>query len=224
MPLPPYIRRDQSTAPDAPEDFADLTRYQTVYARQPGSAAAPTAGLHFTPQILDALKARGVEIAYLTLHVGLGTFQPVRVERLADIRLHSERYTLPPATADALNLARSEGRRVIAVGTTTTRVLEHVAAQATNNASQPVTCNLQPATLLPHSGSTAIFLAPGHPFRIVSGLLTNFHLPESTLLMLVAAFASREPDAGRPAVLAAYAHAIQQRYRFYSYGDCMLLL
>jgi S-adenosylmethionine:tRNA ribosyltransferase-isomerase len=212
MPLPPYIRRDQSTGPDAPED---LTRYQTVYSRKPGSAAAPTAGLHFTPQILDALKARGVEIAYLTLHVGLGTFQPVRVERLADIRLHSERYTLPPATANALNRARTERRRIVAVGTTTTRVLEHVALEAERAGA---------GTLDPHSGSTAIFLAPGHPFRIVSGLLTNFHLPESTLLMLVAAFAAQEPDAGRRAILAAYAHAIRQRYRFYSYGDCMLLL
>jgi S-adenosylmethionine:tRNA ribosyltransferase-isomerase len=225
MPLPPYIRRDQSTGPDAPED---LTRYQTVYANQPGSAAAPTAGLHFTPQILDALKARGVEIATLTLHVGLGTFQPVRVAELADIRLHSERYTLPPSTADALNRARTERRRIVAVGTTTTRVLEHVAAQLGAPHLDSVmwdstTGHRQPA-VLPHSGSTAIFLAPGHPFRIVSGLLTNFHLPESTLLMLVAAFAAQNPDAGRRAILRAYAHAIQQHYRFYSYGDCMLLL
>jgi S-adenosylmethionine:tRNA ribosyltransferase-isomerase len=212
MPLPPYIRRDQSTGPDAPED---LSRYQTIYAQQPGSAAAPTAGLHFTPEILDTLKARGVEIAYLTLHVGLGTFQPVRVAELADIRLHSERYTLPPPTADALNRARAERRRIVAVGTTTTRVLEHVALEAERAGA---------GTVEPHSGSTAIFLAPGHPFRVVSGLLTNFHLPESTLLMLVAAFAAQEPNAGRRAILAAYTHAIQQHYRFYSYGDCMLIL
>jgi S-adenosylmethionine:tRNA ribosyltransferase-isomerase len=214
MPLPPYIRRDQSSGPDAPED---LTRYQTVYSRQPGSAAAPTAGLHFTPQILDALRALGVETATLTLHVGLGTFQPVRVAELADIRLHSERYELPAATAEALNRARKEGRRVVAVGTTTARVLEHVAMEAEARGG---------AEFLAHSGSTAVFLGPGHRFRVVEGLLTNFHLPESTLLMLVAAFAGagRDGDEGRRAALAAYAHAIRERYRFYSYGDCMLLL
>ena len=213
MPLPPYIHRDQAVAPDSPED---LERYQTVYSNLPGSAAAPTAGLHFTAEILDALEARGVEIRYVTLHVGLGTFQPVRVERLEEIRLHAERYTLPAATADALNRARAEGRRIIAVGTTTTRTLEHIAAQ------------LDPATdsFKAHSGSTSIFLAPGHRFRVVSGLLTNFHLPGSTLLMLVSAFAAPADDAdlGRRTVLAAYEHAIRNRYRFYSYGDCMLLL
>jgi S-adenosylmethionine:tRNA ribosyltransferase-isomerase len=226
MPLPPYIRRAQADAPDSPED---LTRYQTVYSNQPGSAAAPTAGLHFTPEILAALTARGVEIAYLTLHVGLGTFQPVRVSELKDIRLHSERYTLPAATADALNRALREKRRIVAVGTTTTRTLEHTALMG---------------RIEPHSGSTSIFLAPGHRFRIVSGLLTNFHLPSSTLLMLVSAFADAakagagapcldsetwegslpSPGAGRQTILGAYAHAIRERYRFYSYGDCMLLL
>jgi S-adenosylmethionine:tRNA ribosyltransferase-isomerase len=224
MPLPPYIRRAQSAAPDSPED---LTRYQTVYAQDTGSAAAPTAGLHFTPEILAALTARGVEIAYLTLHVGLGTFQPVRVSELKDIRLHAERYTLPAATADALNRALRENRRIVAVGTTTTRTLEHIA---------------QIDRIEPHSGSTSIFLTPGHRFRIVSGLLTNFHLPSSTLLMLVSAFADapklgapglvsetwegsplRSRD-GRQTILDAYAHAIRERYRFYSYGDCMLLL
>jgi S-adenosylmethionine:tRNA ribosyltransferase-isomerase len=219
MPLPPYIRRDQAAAPDTPED---RDRYQTVYSHQPGSAAAPTAGLHFTPEILAAIEARGVEIQYLTLHVGLGTFQPVRVAELKDIRLHSEHYTLPAATADALNRALRERRRIVAVGTTTTRTLEHIAAQRTTD-------TLQPATLFPHSGSTSIFLAPGHRFRIVSGLLTNFHLPESTLLMLVSAFAGESqapnpPDHGRQTILAAYAHAIRHGYRFYSYGDCMLLL
>jgi S-adenosylmethionine:tRNA ribosyltransferase-isomerase len=245
MPLPPYIRREQFTAPDTPED---RERYQTVYSQIPGSqppssAAAPTAGLHFTPEVLAALTARGIEIAYLTLHVGLGTFQPVRVAELKDIRLHSERYTLPAATADALNRALAARRRIIAVGTTTTRTLEHIAAQlgaphldsemwvSTSDQGRPgisqlTTSNQQPATVLPHSGSTSIFLAPGHRFRIVSGLLTNFHLPESTLLMLAAAFAapSADPDLGRQTILRAYAYAIQQRYRFYSYGDCMLLL
>ncbi len=232
MPLPPYIHRNQSSTPDTPED---TTRYQTIYNQTPGSAAAPTAGLHFTPEILTALEARGVEIRYLTLHVGLGTFQPVRVSTLAEIRLHAERYTLPASTAEALNraLAPTGGppRRIIAVGTTTTRTLEHIAqahiAQA-HIASQPATGNLQPATLHPHSGQTSIFLSPGHRFRIVSGLLTNFHLPESTLLMLAAAFAGAQspeaPEQGRQTILAAYAHAIRERYRFYSYGDCMLLL
>ncbi|MGD0796289.1 MAG: tRNA preQ1(34) S-adenosylmethionine ribosyltransferase-isomerase QueA [Acidobacteriaceae bacterium] len=236
MPLPPYIRREHAKGPDAAED---LMRYQTVYARQAGSAAAPTAGLHFTPEILEALRARGVEIAYLTLHVGLGTFQPVRVAELADIRLHSERYTLPPATSDALNRARREGRRVIAVGTTTTRTLEHIAlqaegqteAQAGAQAGAQADADAEAAAgtarggqFEAHSGSTAIFLSPGHRFRVVSGLLTNFHLPESTLLMLVAAFAGCGGEDGRRAILAAYAHAIRGGYRFYSYGDCMLLL
>jgi S-adenosylmethionine:tRNA ribosyltransferase-isomerase len=220
MPLPPYIRRDQSAQPDSAED---RERYQTVYCRQPGSAAAPTAGLHFTAEILAALEARGVEIRYITLHVGLGTFQPVRVERLEEIRLHSERYTLPAATADALNRALAEGRRVIAVGTTTTRTLEHIGAEAdranpkehreAERPGAPVRRKFEA-----HSGSTSIFLAPGHKFIVVSGLLTNFHLPESTLMMLVSAFAGRER------VLAAYAHAVREGYRFYSYGDCMLLL
>jgi S-adenosylmethionine:tRNA ribosyltransferase-isomerase len=204
MPLPPYIRRDQAAGPDSQED---LERYQTVYATQVGSAAAPTAGLHFTPEILEALREHGVEIATITLHVGLGTFQPVRVAELREIRLHAERYTLPAATADALNRAMREGRRVIAVGTTTTRTLEHIAAEGRIEA---------------HSGATSIFIGPGHRFRIVDGLLTNFHLPESTLLMLVSAFAA-DGDAGRRRVLAAYAHAIREGYRFYSYGDCMLV-
>jgi S-adenosylmethionine:tRNA ribosyltransferase-isomerase len=211
MPLPPYIRRERAGGEDTPEDLA---RYQTVYARQAGSAAAPTAGLHFTPEVLAAVRARGVEIAMLTLHVGLGTFQPVRVDRLEEIRLHSERYTLPEATAEALNRARREGRRVVAVGTTTTRVLEHVAMEMeAQGRSSFASC----------AGETAVFLGPGHRFRVVSGLLTNFHLPESTLLMLVAAFAGAG-DEGRRAVLAAYAHAVREGYRFYSYGDCVLLL
>jgi S-adenosylmethionine:tRNA ribosyltransferase-isomerase len=205
MPLPPYIHRD-----DASED---RSRYQTVYANQPGSAAAPTAGLHFTPEVLKALKAKGVQIEYLTLHVGLGTFQPVRAEHLADIRLHAEHYTLPAATATAINSALASGRRIIAAGTTTTRTLEHCATLGAPHLDSEmwVPC------LEPHSGQTSIFLSPGHKFRIVQGLLTNFHLPQSTLLMLVSAFAGTE------AVLAAYKHAVEQRYRFFSYGDCMLI-
>jgi S-adenosylmethionine:tRNA ribosyltransferase-isomerase len=200
MPLPPYIHRErQHTLPE------DRERYQTVYAAERGSVAAPTAGLHFTPQVLDAIRERGVEIAYVTLHVGLGTFQPVRVDRLDEIRLHRERYTLPAETADALNRARAAGRRIVAAGTTTVRTLEHCAM-------------LAPGQLLtPHSGQTEIFISPGFPFQLVNALLTNFHLPQSTLLMLVCAFAGRAP------VLAAYAHAVAERYRFFSYGDCMFL-
>jgi S-adenosylmethionine:tRNA ribosyltransferase-isomerase len=201
MPLPPYIHRHDA--------LEDKTRYQTIYANQTGSAAAPTAGLHFTPEILTQLRQNGVQIETITLHVGLGTFQPVRVEDLADIRLHAEHYTLPAATAAAINAARAEGRRIIAAGTTTTRTLEHVA-------------QISGDKLEPHSGTTSIFLNPGHKFRIITGLLTNFHLPQSTLLMLVSAFAGEEK--GREAVLNAYTHAIREKYRFFSYGDCMLIL
>jgi len=201
LPLPPYIHRSKSE-PNTPEDRA---RYQTVFARERGSAAAPTAGLHFTPEILGALTAHGIEIAHLTLHVGLGTFQPIRVDRTEDIRLHAEPYTLSQATAEAINRAQREGRRIIAVGTTTTRTLEHIARL--------------PGPIAEHSGTTNLFLSPGlnDDFKLVQGLLTNFHLPSSTLLMLVSAFAGRE------AVLAAYAHAVAARYRFFSYGDCMLI-
>ncbi|HEX3570642.1 MAG TPA: tRNA preQ1(34) S-adenosylmethionine ribosyltransferase-isomerase QueA [Acidobacteriaceae bacterium] len=217
MPLPPYIRREQAFEPDSAED---RERYQTVYAEQVGSAAAPTAGLHFTPEVLAALEAKGVEVRRITLHVGLGTFQPVRVENVEEIRLHPERYTLPPDTAEAVRRALREERRIVAVGTTTTRTLEHVAAQAAAGAEDWV------AGIQPHSGSTSIFLSPGYRFRVVSGLLTNFHLPESTLLMLVSAIAAPEgePDLGRLRVLAAYRHAVAMGYRFYSYGDCMLLV
>ena len=199
MPLPPYIHRGDSGV--------DKARYQTVYAAMPGSAAAPTAGLHFTPEILAELQAAGVIVERLTLHVGLGTFQPVRVERLEDIRLHTEHYTLSDSTAKAVNAAWADGRRIIAAGTTTTRALEHCAAIGRLEA---------------HSGSTNIFIQPGHRFRVVSGLLTNFHLPQSTLLMLVAALLGAEQ--GRERILAAYAHAVAERYRFFSYGDCVLIL
>jgi S-adenosylmethionine:tRNA ribosyltransferase-isomerase len=202
MPLPPYIHRE-----DRPED---RDRYQTVFSHEPGSAAAPTAGLHFTPDILTLLKQKGIQVETITLHVGLGTFQPVREEKLEDIRLHAEHYTIPPATALAINTAQQNGTRIIAVGTTTTRTLEHCAQIAHGE------------PLSPHSGQTSIFLSPGHHFQIVSGLLTNFHLPKSTLLMLVSAFARKE--SGTEMVLAAYAHAIRQKYSFFSYGDCMLLL
>ncbi len=198
MPLPPYIHRDDRAE--------DRDRYQTVFSREPGSAAAPTAGLHFTPEILAELRQRGVQIETITLHVGLGTFQPVRADELDDIHLHAEHYTLPAATANAVNAALRAGSRIIAAGTTTTRTLEHCAAVADG------------LPLEPHSGQTEIFLRPGHEFQVVSGLLTNFHLPKSTLLMLVSAFAGRER------VLAAYEQAVRQEYRFFSYGDCMLLL
>lgn len=197
VPLPPYIKRTDRSD--------DRERYQTVYASQRGSVAAPTAGLHFTEDILNRIRRRGVQIAYVTLHVGLGTFQPVRVEDVESIHLHSERYVLPESTAEAINLARQEGRRVIAVGTTTVRVLEHCARTGDSG------------MLSSSVGKTSLFIAPGFDFRVVQGLLTNFHLPQSTLLMLVAAFAGREP------VLAAYRHAVEAKYRFFSYGDCMLI-
>ena len=195
IPLPPYIHRE--------DEPGDRERYQTVYARERGSVAAPTAGLHFTPEILERIRQRGVEVATVTLHVGLGTFAPVRVDRIEDIHLHAERYTIAPATAEALNRARREGRRVIAAGTTTVRTLEHCARERTE--------------FEPHSGSTSIFISPGFEFRVISALLTNFHLPQSTLLMLVSAFAGREQ------VLAAYRHAVEAKYRFFSYGDCMFI-
>ena len=194
IPLPPYIRRQ-----DQP---LDRERYQTVFARQRGSVAAPTAGLHFTPHVLEQIRARGVLIAPLTLHVGLGTFQPVRVPEVAEIRLHSERYTLPEETALAVSQALREGRRVVAAGTTTVRAIEHCA---------------RIGRLEPHTGATSIFLSPGSPFQVISALLTNFHLPQSTLLMLVSAFASKEQT------LAAYRHAVEAQYQFFSYGDCMFI-
>jgi S-adenosylmethionine:tRNA ribosyltransferase-isomerase len=200
IPLPPYIHRDDSAA--------DHERYQTIYSRERGSVAAPTAGLHFSSLVLDEIRAGGVEIARVTLHVGLGTFAPLRVERVADVRLHRERYTLPAATADAINRAVREGRRIVAVGTTVVRTLESAAADASQAGH---------FELVPHTGATEIFISPGFQFRIVSALLTNFHLPQSSLLMLVSAFAGREH------VLSAYRHAVAQRYRFFSYGDCMFI-
>lgn len=197
VPLPPYIARV--------DEPADRERYQTVFAQERGSVAAPTAGLHFTPETLRALADSGVETAAITLHVGLGTFQPVHVEEVERHRMHAETYEVSAAAAQAINRALSEDRRVVAVGTTTVRTLEHCAA-------------LDPRGQVPPGrGEAEIFIYPGHRFRVVSALLTNFHLPRSTLLMLVSAFA------GRDLVLAAYRHAVQQRYRFYSYGDAMFI-
>jgi len=196
IPLPPYIERIDSAR--------DRERYQTVYAQQRGSVAAPTAGLHFTPEILAEIKARGVETAEITLHVGLGTFQPVRVERVEDHSLHSETYAISAEAAEKINRALDGARRVIAVGTTTVRTLEFAAQVGAGR-------------VLAGSGEANIFIYPGYRFRVVGGMLTNFHLPQSTLLMLVCAFAGREN------VLRAYKHAVEQEYRFYSYGDCMFV-
>jgi S-adenosylmethionine:tRNA ribosyltransferase-isomerase len=202
MPLPPYIAR--------PPDVADRERYQTVYARAPGAIAAPTAGLHFDAGIFAALEARGVRLAFVTLHVGAGTFQPVRADDIEGHEMHEEYLTVPAAACNAINAARAAGGRVIAVGTTVVRSLE-TAAGATDAAAAGA------RGIAPYSGTTRIFIKPGHRFRAVDAILTNFHLPESTLLMLCSAFVGRE------ALLAAYAHAVQARYRFFSYGDAMFL-
>jgi len=195
IPLPPYLQRE--------DDHADRERYQTVFSRTPGAIAAPTAGLHFTRKLLAELVAKGIEIAYLTLHTGLGTFQPVRVEHVEEHRIHTERYSIPAATAEAIRVAKARGNRVIAVGTTTTRTLEYAADQDGNVA--------------PGSGEADIFIFPGYRFKVVDALITNFHLPESTLLMLVSAFAGHEYT------LAAYREAVARGFRFYSYGDAMLI-
>ena len=200
VPLPPYIRRDDAAA--------DRERYQTVFSRERGSVAAPTAGLHFTQQMLESLEAKGVEVARITLHVGLGTFAPLRVERLEDVKLHRERYTLSASAADAVNRAVRDRRHIVAVGTTVVRTLEAAAAAA---------LQADGGELKPHSGVTEIFISPGFEFRLVGALLTNFHLPKSSLLMLVSAFAGRER------VVGAYRHAVEEKYRFFSYGDCMFL-
>jgi len=204
MPLPPYIRHGKNS-PD------DKERYQTVFAHTKGSVAAPTAGLHFTPELLEQIRARGVKICFVTLHVGLGTFLPVKAENLADHKMHEERFALGEETVRAVNEAKNSGDRVIAAGTTTVRVLESVAMQ---NAGK----------LNVHAGKTNIFIFPAFRFQIVDALLTNFHLPCSTLLMLVSAFAAPNEIRGREMVLSAYAEAIRERYRFFSYGDAMLIL
>ncbi|MDP1605719.1 MAG: tRNA preQ1(34) S-adenosylmethionine ribosyltransferase-isomerase QueA [Rhodocyclaceae bacterium] len=195
LPLPPYIERAAANA--------DEERYQTVYARERGSVAAPTAGLHFDAPLLEALRDKGIGIAYVTLHVGAGTFQPVRVQDLAQHNMHVERYVLPQATADAVAATQKRGGRIVAIGTTTLRTLESAV-----NAD---------GALKVGAGETALFCTPGYPFRVVDLLITNFHLPKSTLLMLVSAFGGMEN------IRAAYAHAINSGYRFFSYGDAMLI-
>jgi S-adenosylmethionine:tRNA ribosyltransferase-isomerase len=207
----------------------DAERYQTVYAREPGAVAAPTAGLHFTPELLDTLRARGFETHFVTLHVGVGTFAPIRVENLADHVMHAEWYHCPPAVADAVNAARAAGRPVVAVGTTSVRVLETCARQnetcevRSENAQPPDVSPLTsrfspgPPSIRSGAGWTHLFIYPPYAFKVVDAMITNFHLPQSTLLAMVFAFA------GRDRVLAAYQEAIRERYRFYSYGDAMLI-
>jgi S-adenosylmethionine:tRNA ribosyltransferase-isomerase len=201
VPLPPYIHRS--------DEDADRERYQTVFAKQPGAIAAPTAGLHFTPEMLERIRARGIAICELTLDVGLGTFQPVHSDTLEDHKMHAESYEIPVQTTQSIQRARTEGRPVLAIGTTVVRALESAAVRAAEAGSAEL--------LLPGKADARLFIYPGFHFRVVDSLLTNFHLPRSTLLALVCAFAGREK------VLAAYNHAVQAGYRFYSYGDCMLI-
>ncbi|MFO1477993.1 MAG: tRNA preQ1(34) S-adenosylmethionine ribosyltransferase-isomerase QueA [Verrucomicrobiota bacterium] len=204
LPLPPYINRGDGLHPD------DQERYQTVYARPPGSVAAPTAGLHFTAPLLRQLRESGIEVQSVTLHVGLGTFAPVKSDSLEDHRMHEERYEIGADAAAAINRARGEGRRIVAVGTTVVRVLESAAAP---EGSVPA-----------GAGRTSIFIHPPRNFRVTGAMLTNFHLPKSTLLMLVSAFAAPGSTRGRDLVLGAYAEAIREGYRFFSYGDAMLVV
>ena len=195
MPLPPYISRD--------DELADRERYQTVFAREAGAVAAPTAGLHFTDELLDELQATGTRVAKITLHVGAGTFQPVRVQQVKDHRMHAERYRIEPELVARIARARGRGGRVVAVGTTSVRALESAATACGGiNAGE---------------SETRIFITPGYRFRVVDALLTNFHLPQSTLMMLVCAFG------GQQRLMDAYRHAVAQRYRFFSYGDAMLI-
>ncbi|MBE6757292.1 MAG: tRNA preQ1(34) S-adenosylmethionine ribosyltransferase-isomerase QueA [Ruminococcaceae bacterium] len=194
MPLPPYIKKK----------LEDQERYQTVYSRERGSAAAPTAGLHFTPALLEKVKEKGVYIGFVTLHVGLGTFRPVKVENIAEHKMHSEHYALSAETADLINRTKARGGRVIAVGTTSCRTLESI--------------GMTDGVIQPAEGWTEIFIYPGYKFQVLDGLLTNFHLPESTLIMLVSAFAGYEHT------MAAYDHAVAEKYRFFSFGDAMLIV
>ncbi len=221
IPLPPYIDR-----PDTPED---REQYQTVYAKPLGSVAAPTAGLHFTPEILERIRQRGIETAELTLHVGLGTFQPIRVEVVEQHKLHTEWFEITPDTAETIQRARDADRRIVAVGTTTVRTLEYAARNnlhgvipsdepAAGEESRDHYSRISyPDRIVPQRGEADIFIYPGFDFRVVGAMLTNFHLPKSTLLMLLAAFAGRER------ILKAHRHAVQEKYRFYSYGDCMFV-
>jgi len=205
VPLPPYISRNATTSCN------DRERYQTVYARPAGSVAAPTAGLHFTERMLDEIRARGVHVCFATLHVGLGTFAPVKADKVSDHVMHEERFCLDAPTAKVINEAKDSGNRIIAVGTTTVRVLESIASGGDGH-------------LKPCDGRTRLFIRPPFRFKVVGALLTNFHLPRSTLLMLVSAFATPGETGGRDLVLRAYGEAIAKRYRFYSYGDAMLIL
>ena len=198
-PLPPYIKRDDN--PDTAAD--DFSRYQTVYAKNAGAIAAPTAGMHFTTELMDRLKQKGVSIAYVTLHVGAGTFKPVTAENLADHPMHSERYCLDTENFEIINRTKESGGRIIAVGTTSVRTLEAIAADG---------------ELKPAQGSTRLFIKPGYEFKAVDAIITNFHLPKSTLIALVGAFAGMEK------IMKAYTHAIKNNYRFYSYGDSMIIL
>jgi len=211
VPLPPYIARADAQG--------DRERYQTVYARERGSVAAPTAGLHFTPEILLRMRARGIETAEITLHVGLGTFQPVRVEKVEEHKLHAEGYSISEEAAGKIGRARREGRRVVAVGTTSVRTLEYAAQSESPHFSHKERARngVPTAEVRAGAGEANLFIFPGYEFRVVGAMLTNFHLPESSLLMLVCAFGGKE------SVLRAYAHAVQEKYRFYSYGDCMLV-
>jgi S-adenosylmethionine:tRNA ribosyltransferase-isomerase len=198
-PLPPYIKRDDN--PDTAAD--DFSRYQTVYAKNAGAIAAPTAGMHFSTELIDDLKRSGVNIAYVTLHVGAGTFKPVTAEDLADHPMHSERYSLDAENCEIINSSKAAGGKIIAVGTTSVRTLETIAATG---------------ELKPDQGSTKLFIKPGYEFKAVDAIITNFHLPKSTLIALVGAFA------GLDTIMNAYSHAIEQKYRFYSYGDSMIIL
>lgn len=206
IPLPPYITRENNS-----RETEDRERYQTVFSQSPGSVAAPTAGLHFTGALLDEIRSRGVQVCFVTLHVGLGTFAPVKAENISDHKMHEERFELSAEAARIVNTAKHENRRVFAVGTTSVRVLESAAEQGG-------------IPLQSGSGRTRIFIHPPRTFKIVDGLLTNFHLPCSTLLMLASAFAAPGEMAGREMILSAYAEAVRERYRFFSYGDAMLIL
>jgi S-adenosylmethionine:tRNA ribosyltransferase-isomerase len=206
IPLPPYIRRDAGDS-----SAEDRARYQTVYANEKGSVAAPTAGLHFTEEVFSRIRELGVDVCHVTLHVGLGTFAPVKAERVEEHAMHFERYRVDKSVAQKINTAKSQGRRIIAVGTTSVRVLETVARE-------------NDGAIVSGSGRTNIFIYPPFLFRVVDALVTNFHLPCSTLLMLVSAFAAPGQSNGREKILAAYAEAVRERYRFFSYGDAMLIL
>ena len=220
MPVPPYIlkareleTRNSKLKTSPPEDADD---YQTIYAKAEGSVAAPTAGLHFTGDLMMRLRERGVQLEYVTLHVGLGTFQPVTTEVVEEFDIHSEIYEINLETATRLNLAKAEGRRIIAVGTTTVRVLESAAAEI--QACGLTNPGNMKHALLPQSGDTSIYIYPGYTYKFVDGMITNFHLPKSSLLLLVAAFA------GRDEIMNAYSHAVENKYRFYSYGDGMVII